>query len=70
MTSPTRLPRTWPAIALLLGAVGVILAGAGSSLSARSDDTTVTSRVDAARIGEGETVTLTVEVRGSNPGNV
>ncbi len=73
MMSAARRPRSWPAIALLMCAAAVQLPRAQSAQSPQSpqgDDAKVTSRVNAARIGEGDTVTLTVEVRGGNPGNV
>ena len=34
------------------------------------DDTVVSARTDAARIGEGDSLTLTIEVRGSTPAGV
>jgi hypothetical protein len=39
----------------------------GGAPLAVADDTTVSARVDAARIGEGDTLTLTIEVRGTSP---
>lgn len=35
--------------------------------AAAVDDTIVTARTDAIRIGEGDSITLTIEVRGTNP---
>jgi len=40
------------------------------SLAAAQDDPVVTARVDATRIGEGDSLTLTIEVRGSLPGTI
>ncbi len=41
-----------------------------SGARAAGDDTIVSARVDATRIGEGDSVTLTIEVRGTAPGAV
>ncbi|HET9480941.1 MAG TPA: BatD family protein, partial [Candidatus Polarisedimenticolia bacterium] len=53
------------AAALLLG-----LAPGPGSAHAREDGITVEARVDAERIGEGDSLTLTVEVRGAAPGQI
>ncbi len=44
-----------------------VLASSGAA-EAAGDDTTVTAYASAARIGEGDSVTLTIEVKGSSPG--
>lgn len=48
----------------------VTLAVAQGDPGAAVDDTIVTARTDAARIGEGDALTLTVEVRGTSPSGV
>ncbi|HZI95126.1 MAG TPA: BatD family protein [Patescibacteria group bacterium] len=53
-------------LACLLAAV-VVWPGAAH---AAGDDTIVEARVDAQRIGEGDSLKLSIEVRGSNPGPV
>jgi hypothetical protein len=55
---------------MALVCAAVLWALPGGGVWAAADDTTVVARVDATRIGEGDTVTLTIEVRGTNPPRV
>ncbi|HKY32783.1 MAG TPA: BatD family protein [Candidatus Polarisedimenticolia bacterium] len=44
--------------------------GGAAAQTATSDDTVAEARVDATQIGEGDSLTLTIEVRGTRPGRV
>lgn len=48
----------------------VALVFAAGAVRAEVDDTTVEAHVDAERIGEGDSLRLTIEVRGSRPGPI
>jgi hypothetical protein len=58
-------------LSLLITLLAGLLAAAGVTLAqAPPDDTTVEARVDAREIGEGDSLTLTIEIRGTRPAAV
>ena len=60
--------RSGPAVVPCL--IGLLLALAPAPAAAAADDTMVEARVDAQKIGEGDSLNLVIEVRGSNPGSI
>jgi hypothetical protein len=62
-----RVAVSWRTV--LVAALALVVAGALSPARAQSppDDTVIEARVDMQQMGEGDSLTLTIEVRGSRP---
>ena len=59
-----------PTLPTTPGVLSVLLLFLSPGAATAADDTTVEAHVDAMKLGEGDSLTLTIEVKGSNPGSI